>query len=444
MDLEQQVLERIVPSPEQVRSIEDKAARLKGLVESYVAAHGIDAEVRFAGSFSKNTYLSDPDLDTFLMFPPETSPEDVKRIGLQAGEDILHGERMFSDHPYTRGKFEGVDVDMVPCYRIDSTEHLLSAVDRTPFHTEFIRNALDEDGCNQVRLLKRFMKGIGTYGAEQDSRGFSGYLCELMVVKYGSFRKVLENASRYRDGVSVDIRGPGPRMKAPMVFYDPVDVRRNAASAVHLDTLARFIVASREYLREPRMEFFFPNPRTPMTRGELEAKADADGARIVAAVFRRPDAIEDNLQSQLWKTQYALERKLDNFGFEMLRAAHRMDGDSMTVAFEVARDTLDSAFRHRGPPVWVDSEPFLARWRDNPHGEPFIEDGCWTVIADRQYTSAAEMLGREAAVAGIGREMDPGSMEVLDHAEALERVDAGLLTELLDPRFPWENRAKDY
>ena len=437
MDLEEQVLERIVPTPEQVRSIEERAARLKEEVEQYVAAHGIDVEARFAGSFSKNTFLSDPDLDLFLMFPTDVKPEDMKRIGLQAGEDILHGERMFSDHPYTRGKYEGLDVDMVPCYRIDSTEHLKSAVDRTPFHTAFITKSLDEDGCNQVRLLKKFMKGIGAYGAEQDSRGFSGYLCELLVVKYGTFRKVLEAASRYRSGVVLDILGKGPAMNAPMVMYDPVDPRRNAASAVHVDTLSRFVAASREYLREPRMEFFFPNPRTALSREELGARAEADGARLVAARFPRPDAVEDSLQSQLWKTQYAFAKRLNSLGFGVLRAAHGMDESGLTVVFEVERDEV-GAYRHRGPPVSVDSRPFLEAWKGNPHGEPFIEDGYWVVVADRQYRTAADMLRGEAGSAGIGKNLDPAAMEALGHEAALEAVDPLLLTELLDPMFPWE------
>ena len=131
MDLEQTVLERIVPPRDVVASIQERADRLKGIVEDYIASHGIDVEAKFAGSFSKGTFLSDPDLDLFLMFPCSVPEADLKRIGLQAGEDILHGERMFSDHPYTRGRFEGLDVDMVPCYRIDSTEHLKSACSRS-------------------------------------------------------------------------------------------------------------------------------------------------------------------------------------------------------------------------------------------------------------------------------------------------------------------------
>ncbi len=439
MTLEDRVLELIVPSPEVVASIEERAGRLKEIVEQYIASHGIEIEARFAGSFSKGTFLSDPDLDLFLLFPEDVPEEDLKRIGLQAGEDILHGQRMFSDHPYTRGVFEGIDVDMVPCYRLENTSKLKSAVDRTPFHTAFIKANLDDSGKDQVRLLKKFMKGIGTYGAEQDSRGFSGYLCELLIVKFGTFRGLLEHACRWKEGTCFAITEKGPSMVAPLVVYDPVDPRRNVASAVHVDTLSKFIVASKAYLDEPRMEFFFPRPRDPMSRDELSARAELHGSRLISAVFRRPDAIEDNLYSQLWKTQIALSKKLDEFSFNVLRAVHDMDEHRLTIVFEIERDVISKTYRHRGPPVWVRSDAFMEKWRGGRYGEPFIRDGAWNVIAERMYVTAKDMLREEAAIAGIGRELDPLTMDVLDHEGTLDAVDPLLITDLLDPRFPWES-----
>lgn len=436
--VEEEVLKRIVPSPEVVASIKDRADRLKEMVESYVASHGIDAEARFTGSYSKNTYLSDPDLDLFLLFPPETDPEDLKRIGLKAGEDILHGMRMYSDHPYTRGVFEGLDVDMVPCFHIDSTEHMKSAVDRTPFHTAFVKSRLDDDGCNQVRLLKKFMKGIGAYGAEQDSRGFSGYLCEILVVKYRTFDNVLRAASKWRNGTVIDVNGKGPKMSSALVIYDPVDNKRNAASAVHVDTLSLFITAAREYLEEPRMEFFFPNRRESLSRGRLAEAAEAHGTELVSVTFDKPSGmIDDNLQSQLWKTQYALQKKLDEHSFNVIRAVHEMTDSEMIVVFELESATVSRTHRHRGPPAWVDCSGFLDKWNGNPYGEPFIEDGAWTVMAPRQYTDAVAMISKEASVSGIGKELDVSTMKVRGHAATIDDVDPLLLTELLDPRLPW-------
>ncbi len=349
---------------------------------------------------------------------------------------------MFSDHPYTRGVFDGIDVDMVPCYRVGSTEHLRSAVDRTPFHTRFVKANLTPEGCDQVRLIKTFLKGIGAYGAEQDSRGFSGYLCEILVVRFGSFRGVLEAAAGWSPGATVEVAGRGPRMVSPLVVYDPVDSRRNVASAVHEDTLALFIHASREYLAEPRREFFFPNPGRPRPRDELREEAERTGVRLLTVEFPRPDAIEDNLWSQLWKTQYALRRQLDSYSFATLRAVHTMDGSRMSVAFELERDEAPAVVRHAGPPVWADAGRFLERWSGNPNGEPFIEDGVWTVVADRRYRTAKDLILGEACRAGVGRDLDCSCLRVLDHDETLSEADPLLLTELLEPMFPWERPAR--
>ena len=375
------------------------------------------------------------------MFPDTVSEEDLKRVGLQAGEDILHGIRMYSEHPYTRGNFEGLDVDMVPCFRIDSTEHLKSAVDRTPFHTAFIKSHLDAEGRDQVRLLKKFMKGIGAYGAEQDSRGFSGYLCELLIVRYGTLDSLLADSRGWRAGKVIEIEGRGPDMEAPLVVYDPVDPRRNVASAVHVDTLCLFIHAAGEYLANPSMGFFFPEPRRPLSKEELREAVGRHGCRLLSAVFERPgDAIEDNLFSQLWKTQTALAKKLEEGGFGVLRAVHGMDGDRMTVVFELERDVLPKTFRHIGPPVWVRSAQFLDKWRGSPYGDPYIEDGRWVVVAERRHCDAVSMTVAEAPMAGIGKEFDLSTMRVLDHDATLAEADPGMLTDLLDPRMPWENR----
>ena len=437
--LERSVLDRIVPSEEEILSISERANRLKSMVQEYIQDHGIDIDIMFAGSFSKGTFLSNPDLDLFLMFPESVPKKELERIGLQAGEDILHGERMFSEHPYTRGVFEGLDVDMVPCYHLTTTDKLQSAVDRTPFHTAYICRKLSSEQKDQVRLLKKFMKGIGTYGAEQDSRGFSGYLCEVLVVKYGSFRGVLEGAQSWRDGTVIEVEGRGPEMKAPLVVYDPVDPRRNMASSVHIDTMSLFIAAAAAYLRQPDERFFFTPERSPLTVEELGEITSLHGSRLVSVVFERPDVIEDSLYSQLWKTQIAIGKKLDEFSFGVLRAVHSMDDSKMTVVFELERDTLPRTRKHYGPPVWVrSSENFLSRWEGNPNGEPFIEDGRWTVVADRPYTRADEMIRGEASMSGAGRNLDVGTMDVHDHDRTIECIDPLLITKLLVPKMPWE------
>ena len=439
--VELSVLGEITPPKNVMDNLKGISERLISTTQEYFSKKGLDVEVRLAGSFAKGTYLADQDFDLFMMFPTSMPHEDMERIGLQAGKDIANGELVYSDHPYTTGYFEGVQTDMVPCYHLESTEHIRTAVDRTPFHTEYMNSHLSLDEKDQVRLLKRFMKGIGAYGAEQDSRGFSGYMCEVLIVKFKRFRVVLEDAVTWEKGKTIVVEQEGPRFDSALVVYDPVDRNRNAASSVHEDTLDLFITASKAYLAEPSERFFFPNRREPLDPSELEWICARKGTKLASVSFDRPqEVVEDNLQAQLWRTQYALEKKFGEFEFKVLRAVHSMNDFSMTVVFELENDILSENHKHRGPPVKVRgaSEDFLQHWKGNPYGEPFEEDGYWYVMSPRPIRSAAEFLEKQTEYAGIGKNVDPNTKIVYDHMQTLNAVDASLLTELLDPKYPWE------
>ena len=442
MSMESDVLELIRPTEQECRSILSAAEDLRAITETYLKEHGVNARVRYVGSVAKGTFLKDPDIDMFILFPQDTPGKDVERIGIRAGQDLIDGRMMYAEHPYTTGSFRGIDVDLVPCYDIDSTEHMLSAVDRTPFHADYIRSHTDTDMRDQMRLTKKFMKGIGAYGAEPDVRGFSGYLCELLTLHYGGFEGLLRAASGWRSGTVIAHEERGPKMSGPLVFYDPVDCRRNVASAVHEDTMCMFIFAARSYLAHPDMRFFFPEPREPLSRTRLSEIAKVSDGSLVSVSFSKPDIIDENLQAQLWKTQYAISKKLDATGFNTIRAAHCTGEDRVSFVFQIEHTLLSKVQRHQGPPVWVASaDNFLDRWRDNPYGDPFIEDGHWYVVSERLYRTVEDMLGKEIRNAGIGRDLDIGTMRVLNGDETLAETDAMMLTELLCPKFRWENRA---
>ena len=439
MSIESEVLSIIKPSKEDEERIIKVADSLMLEAKDYISRNNIDAEVRFVGSFSKGTYLMDPDLDLFIMFPETTPKDEIVRIGLKMGEELIDGKKQYAEHPYTRGWFQGIEVDMVPCYHITSTEKLLTPVDRSPFHTDYVLSKVDARMCDEIRLMKKFMKGIGTYGAEPNTRGFSGYMCELITIHYGGFIDAIIAAAEWKEGVTIVLEKKGPPMVSPVVLYDPVDPRRNVASAVHLDTLAEFVVACRSYLKNPTKEFFFPNERKPLSSDEIKERIGLHGSRLITVTFDKPEINEDNLHSQVWKTQVAIAKKLDAFSFNVLRAVHEITDDKVITVFEVERDQLSKTYKHIGPPVWVKSaESFLIKWGDSEYGAPFIEDGHWTVIAERLYFTAAEMLADEIEIAGIGREIDPKTMRILDHDSAVEDTDPVLLSELLDMKHRWE------
>ena len=441
MSLEDEILVRIRPTAEETARIDAVAKHLVDFVRSYMDEHGIDAELKLVGSYSKGTYLANPDLDLFIMFPPETPHKELVDVGLKIGEDVLHGTRMYAEHPYTSAVFEGVDVDLVPNIHIKDTSHLETAVDRTPFHTEYLLSHMKEGQADQIRLLKKFMKGVGTYGAEPNVRGFSGYLCEILVLKYGSFRKVLEAAAEeWHPGIQIELEKTHVRLTAPIVFYDPVDGKRNVASAVHEDTFNRFIAASKAYLAHPDERFFFPRPRQPLPESEILSRTGSGLFRLLAISLGKPDTADDNIYAQVWKSQYALENKFRRFGFEVFRAVHGVSDGRVTLLFMLAHDTLTDSMLREGPSAdGKNAQAFLDKWNEAGIVRPFIRDGKWYAVVPRQYTSAEDMVRKEIAQAGVGKNVPLDSLKVLDHDTAVKECDRLLLSELLDPREAWEN-----
>ena len=88
----------------------------------------------------------------------------------------------------------------MPCYRVASGAEIRSAVDRTPFHTRYIRERI-APFVDDVLLLKQFAKAGGVYGSDQMTEGFAGYLCELLILHYGGFLPLVRAGARWKPGL---------------------------------------------------------------------------------------------------------------------------------------------------------------------------------------------------------------------------------------------------
>src|SRR2546425_714767 len=269
---EEQVLRKILPSPEEDRRIQGVVHDVMKTLEAKIAAKGLKAKPLLVGSVAKGVHLTGTEIDIFVAFPPDTPREVLEREGLALGDLLERPVRMYAEHPYTRGWYDGFEVEIVPCYRITDATQRMSAVDRTPLHVDYVLGHLQENQATEVRLLKAFAGGIGVYGAEAKIRGFSGYLCELLVLKYGTFRGVLEAAKTWHPGTKVEFETPAGRaFNEPFVVVDPVDGNRNVASAGSAERLATLVHAALEYLAKPSDRVFFPRPLKPRSLAPLKA-----------------------------------------------------------------------------------------------------------------------------------------------------------------------------
>jgi len=445
MNLEEDVLAEIRPSEQELARIKGAAKALAEKVQGELDRLGIDAKPVLVGSVAKGTHLKAPDLDLFIPFPSSTSREELERMGLELGHAAIpDAEERYAEHPYIHGFFEGLECDVVPCYKVEDAGMKMSAVDRTPFHTRYVLDNLDEGLRDDVRLLKQFLKGIGVYGAEAEIRGFSGYLCELLVMHAGGFRMLLEAAKGWKHATRLSLgNDTGVKYHEEFVFVDPVDSNRNVASAVSHHNLSLFMLAAREYLARPRREFFFPNPVRALSADELASAMGRRGTDFLAFDTGRPPGVEDVVFPQVWKCEKGLRSLLENEGFDVLHTAVSV-GARLRVIIELASAQLPRVVKHSGPPVWHrNSESFLEKWRGNERtlAGPHVEGKRWVVDISREFWDATELLKARVPETNLGKGVNDEIIKgwrVIPQAELPTVCDAVVLTKMLDKRHPWE------
>ena len=440
MSLESDVLKQVKPTPAQDKKVAQTVSELTDLVLAEARKINAFVEPMLVGSVAKGTHLKDPDIDLFMLFTESTTIEELKEKGLEIGRRIVKGKEHYAQHPYVRGIFRGFQVDLVPAYRIRDTRSKMSAVDRTPFHTDFVKKNLKKSQHDEVRLLKRFMKGIECYGAEAKVEGFSGYLCELLVLRFGTFRGVLEAAKEWKAGEALELPDhPGSEFSEPLTFVDPVDSKRNVASAVAVETMLRFILASREYLAAPATKFFFPGERTAWDPDKIKEAAGKRLSNLVAVTFPKLDLIDDVVYPQLRKSLAGITALLERADFEVEKSTIHVD-DAIHLLVELQSISLPDEKKHRGPPVNSENvSSFLAKWNSLGMSEPFVESGSWYVVIKREFSLADDLIRAKLGDAPLGKDVKrEGGFEVESGKTLLAEKYLAALTRHFDERMPWQ------
>jgi len=460
-----EVLKRVTPTASEREHVLSLAENLVEKVREEAKKKGVEAEVRVEGSVAKNTWLRDcPEIDVFIRVPTTMPREAFGTVCLEIAKRATEGYRQierFAEHPYLEAVTDdGVWVNVVPCYRVKRGEWI-SATDRTPFHTDYVKPLLDEQKGGEARLLKRFMKGIGVYGAEIKVGGFSGYLCELLVLNYGSFTKVLRAAADWKEKTVIDYEGHYERkddakkfFEEPFIMVDPVDKRRNVAAAVRKEKLDEFIAASRAFLKTPDLKFFYPPQTEALKPKELVNKINTRGSAIVFISFEACPAVPDILWGQLYKSQRALRKLIQKNDFTVLRDGVWSNEKNLNIfVFEVENRFLPNMKQHIGPPLSkrISCEKFLQKHAgaESTVSGPRIEQGHWVVDVQRRYTDVVkllnEKLGNSGANVGLAEFVSKAvadSLEVSVNDEILNLYSfnpefAKFLTDYLEGKPRW-------
>lgn len=394
--LREKVIERHYPNEDDLRRINQKYQEISEFIEK-----DFNLETHFAGSAGRKTCMKgDNDIDIFVLFDEDIEKKQLENKGLDIGKKVFAEfdgdyEIEYAEHPYIKGNIDGHEVEIVPCYDT-SPENIKSSVDRTPHHSQWVDKNLDEEQRKDVVILKRFLSAGNIYGSSLKVRGFSGYLCEILISHYGSFEQLVNKAPEWPENNVIDPEEhqngelPGSLEKKfedeMFIVIDPVDPERNVASVLSRENFANFMFLCWNFQNSPGMKFFeYEEPEYKQFEIKQELKKRAD---FIVIEFEKPEEVDDIIYPQMRKALGRLEKLLQKHDFRIFNSGFHID-DSTRMFFEL-ESTLPEVEEVNGPKIFHGKdhlEQFTSKY-DNT----YIKNDRIVAKTEREYPKARELL----------------------------------------------------
>ena len=193
----------------------------------------------------------------------------------------------------------------------------------------------------EVRILKKFFLHIDVYGAEIAKEGFSGYVSEVLISYFGSFEKTIKENLRVEERASY--WKIYKKFGSPVVIIDPVDNNRNLGTAISMDNLGKFVLASRAFLKKPSKKFF----KKPISKRIMK-----NNDKIVVVQFRFKDRSDDIIWGQIKRASNALKTQLELGGFTVLRNSSTKDEkENAALIFLLHAKKIENSLVRSGPEI---------------------------------------------------------------------------------------------
>ncbi len=422
----------IIPTTQELNLINELVDNLRFLLEKKANELGIEfTRIEPQGSTGiKQTQLrNDFDIDLFIGLNYDLYSQ--KYVGLSKNKlkkaskkDFLdlcntwiikslsfkefHNPRLlYAEHPYVTVDYitdnDKLKIDIVLYFDLDSNyikeNGPITAVDRSPWHGRFIRDNLNENQKNEVRLLKQFFKACHSYGDKSaiGKIGFIGYSAELLIHHFGTIIKVFENFEKLYDN-PIDFHGREKKELLKIIHFqndyliitDPVDRNRNVASAISEKAYKYCNRRIKDFIKNPNKDFFtiYPIPEQDVSNYDniilsnifvIELK---NNNKNVHYTINR-----DKLYSLGEHIKANGEREFshsERFGKIEFEVYFEDEIDKYNVALYCQKPVISKTYTRKGPPVKEKSHALKFK-KKNP---TFIErDNYLWVESQRGYTN---------------------------------------------------------
>ncbi|PNV79798.1 MAG: CCA tRNA nucleotidyltransferase [Fervidicoccus sp.] len=388
-DPELSVLKWIKPRKEDRDKAMKVFSEVKEKLEKAIGKTYSNFEVVLEGSMAKDTWLrNNPEMDVFVIFNEELTKDELRNFVNRLAKELseLSPITSYAEHPYLTLSIGKFSIDIVPALKIESINKPRTAVDRTPLHTKFVLEHTDETLRDEIRVAKAFMRGIGVYGAEVKVGGFSGYLIELLIIKYGGFRELLKASKTWKPPIVIGLKDMPEKAKelkerypnSVMLFPDPVDDKRNVAAALTKKKLGEFIMASELYQRNPNIFYFFEKIEDIALKefNKFPLEIYSEHVIVVDLLLER-GLHPDVLWGELKKVASSIKIELEKVGFTVANCeSWTNEKKRAAVACRLEERVLEPISYVVGPPFVLreNSIKFIEKYLLSPMSGPWIDD----------------------------------------------------------------------
>ncbi len=415
--IEQQVIEVIQVQWERHEEIREVLAILREKILLDINSLGFKGRVEVQGSFVRKTYLGEDEVYDLLLILPQSEKTKVHQIldslVKRLKKDRIRNSPLDVDKrtgkiPHLRIIAGDEYVNLFVGFEITPGEKQISIFDSIPMHTQYLLTHMQENDRNEVLLLKKFMKTIGVYRNEIGAVGFNGYLCELLIVFYGSFWDAIKGISGWKPRTIIDIKRKKAQIEDvdsltsemlnryyPLYVQDPLNPKDNVAADVSMLQFMSLIAAANVYMFDPTIHFFEDLPCEIPPFDDLVKNIISTGREILALVLKR------NFQESeiCWqkalsaKSAFASEIFANNYILERSYAFVSDDHYGLMISLMNADPQL--LLRKDGPDITSkDSLKFLRRYSKHIDvvAGPFIDNDRWAVYLTKKGQNIHDFL----------------------------------------------------
>jgi len=350
------------------------------------------------GSGAKSTWLRTFDADIFVLFDYSKFKDKSDKLS-DVLEKILKKRfknivRLHGSRDYFQIRQNNFTFEIVPILKISKAEQAKNITDVSPLHSKWVLS--HKRLANEMKLAKQFCQAQNVYGAESYIRGFSGYICEILAVYYGSFLNLIRNAAKWDSKVVIDAgryyKGKDvfklvntSKLVSPLIVIDPVQKDRNAAAALSTEKFEAFKSAAKEFLRSPSKEFF---QKKDLMRSFLKQKSKNNKLIIIKA--KPLGGKIDVIGAKLLKIYEFLFAGMKKHDFKAIRSDWEWDKKNDAIMyFLLDKKPLPRTVQIEGPPVKI------MQHADNfkkMHKKTFVKNGKIFAIERREFIKPEDLM----------------------------------------------------